>query len=424
MQLVINVPKCPDYICVWLHTQKNILKKIIIESIKNHLQLFKIQIALEATALTDTVESLIIQQWNFLIETDFSIAYQSNCLKFAEFIAQSEINIKLIHKIYSAILKKLHVYALEQNYKNSSEILFYLHELATTDLINLVSVRSAIHSLKLNSQKELVEHTIKNSIFSALEEISQQIATISATSSDVIDSSKTCIESTNYLDNSSQKLHRQTVALTDAVKQLIDKFQNISDNLTNHSDNTQKNEYVIKNTTQDIQDLATTTSNIYQSIRNLEIIAKQADLLSINANIEAVRAGNANKGFTVVAAEIKNLATQTAATNRNILDQINAIQNATDKVITTITDISDAITSNTNQSLIDEMGKTIKMAEIIHNILLDIQTTNENFSNPLKTMVSSASKIDIASKRLQIQTNLVNSSTKYFAKLPEKLKSL
>lgn len=83
----------------------------------------------------------------------------------------------------------------------------------------------------------------------------------------------------------------------------------------------------------DMAHAAKRIGNVVQTIRQ---IAGQTNLLALNATIEAARAGDAGRGFNVVASEVKALANQTAAATQDIAVQIERIQVVTDKAVAAI----------------------------------------------------------------------------------------
>lgn len=92
-----------------------------------------------------------------------------------------------------------------------------------------------------------------------------------------------------------------------------------------------------------IQGLAEAANRIGEVVTMISTIAGQTNLLALNATIEAARAGDAGKGFSVVAGEVKNLANQTASATEEISRQIASVQRATSDAVGAIQVISGTI---------------------------------------------------------------------------------
>ena len=126
--------------------------------------------------------------------------------------------------------------------------------------------------------------------------------------------------------------------------------------------------------------LEKSAGQIGEVVQLISEIAEQTNLLALNATIEAARAGEAGKGFAVVASEVKELATQTAKATDNISQQIETIQSGTSSAVNAIDTISGTI------GKIDEIASAIAAAieeqatttgEISHNVQQAAQGTQE-----------------------------------------------
>ena len=84
---------------------------------------------------------------------------------------------------------------------------------------------------------------------------------------------------------------------------------------------------------EDMSTLGQNAAAITQIMSVISDIADQTNLLALNAAIEAARAGEAGRGFAVVADEVRKLAEKTMASTSEVGNAINAIQKSTDKSI-------------------------------------------------------------------------------------------
>ncbi|MCM5555737.1 methyl-accepting chemotaxis protein [Pleomorphomonas sp. NRK KF1] len=124
-------------------------------------------------------------------------------------------------------------------------------------------------------------------------------------------------------------------------------------------------------TDHDVRSLADSASKVGTIVAMIQAIAEQTNLLALNATIEAARAGEAGRGFAVVASEVKALASQTAKATQDIEAQMGTIQGATQQSVEKIADISrriaelDHITSSISGAATQQNAATGEIAQNI-----------------------------------------------------------
>ena len=143
-----------------------------------------------------------------------------------------------------------------------------------------------------------------------------------------------------------------------------------------------------------VEDLAQKVYGITTVLDVIRAIAEQTNLLALNAAIEAARAGEAGRGFAVVADEVRALAHRTQQSTREIEQMITGIQQGTDLAVSSMQQ------SNTRARSTLEAAKAAGVA--LEDIASAFTVINER-----NILIASASEEQAAVAR-EVDRNLMN----------------
>jgi methyl-accepting chemotaxis protein len=206
-------------------------------------------------------------------------------------------------------------------------------------------------------------------------------------------------ESIREIEDKVEAYAYSTKEMNERSEQTLDLVEKGRQAVESQSAGMQRNVEATSNVAATIEDLARKAEGISAITRTISDLAEQTNLLSLNASIEAARAGDHGKGFAVVAQEVRKLAEESTSSTKEVFTLVRGIVSGVNQAIDNIK-INEEVVQLQNQLLQESEHIFSELVASVDFITKQIS----QFSSESNQMLESSRKISAAIQNISAIT--------------------
>lgn len=182
-----------------------------------------------------------------------------------------------------------------------------------------------------------------------------------------------------------------------------------------------------------VNDMTESSKEIGLITETINSIAQQTNLLALNAAIEAARAGDAGKGFSVVAEEIRNLAEKSTNSTNEIYNLVEKIKTknitATKSINTSMSIVKEqSEVVNQSQTIFSELSDSIELLisdiSSIKNHIMDTNKSKDDILDKLQNISAVSEESSASTEEVSATTEEITATMSEFNNVAQKLKEI